>query len=117
MAQFAHPNTMLATNKPPLLPIAFSTSQKQLKLATIRIRMVCGTVLAALLGLVMPVRARDARSEPGLSYTNARFPGEPWSIHVVQIDRSRKDLAFFSAHARDKVLGVSLLADQARAVP
>jgi hypothetical protein len=41
----------------------------------------------------------------------------PWSIHIITIDRSRKDLAFFSAHANDKVLAVSLLADQARAIP
>jgi len=61
--------------------------------------------------------ARDATSEPGLTYTNVRVANVPWSIHVLKIDRSRKDLTFFAAHAKDKVLGVSLLADQARAVP
>jgi hypothetical protein len=35
----------------------------------------------------------------------------------MRIDRSRKDLSFVAAHARDKVLGVSMLAQQARAVP
>ena len=45
------------------------------------------------------------------------MPRIPWSIHVIKIDRARKDLTFFSAHARGKVLGVSLLAEQARAVP
>jgi hypothetical protein len=35
----------------------------------------------------------------------------------MRIDRSRKDLAFVAAHARDKVLGVSLLAQQVRGVP
>ena len=57
------------------------------------------------------------RNEPGLSYTNIRIASEPWSIHVLKIDRAQKDLTFFSAHAKDKVLGVSLLADQARTVP
>lgn len=57
------------------------------------------------------------RNEPGLSYTNVRFPSEPWSIHVIKIDRAQKDLTFFSAHARNKVLGVGYLADQARSVP
>jgi hypothetical protein len=56
-------------------------------------------------------------SEPGISYTNEKVPSEPWSIHVLKIDRSRKDLMFFSAHANDRVLGVSYIADQARAVP
>lgn len=61
--------------------------------------------------------ARDFGAEPGLSYTNIKVAAEPWSIHVLKIDRSRKDLIFFSAHARDKVLGVSYIRDQARAVP
>jgi hypothetical protein len=61
--------------------------------------------------------APGGESGSGLSYTNVKVASEPWSIHVLKIDRSRKDLIFFSAHARDRVLGVSLLADQARAVP
>ena len=60
---------------------------------------------------------RDATAEPGLSYTNIRVASEPWSIHVLKIDRSRKDLTFFAAHARDKVLAVSLIAEQAQSVP
>lgn len=59
----------------------------------------------------------EVKSEPGISYRNDRIPSEPWSIHVLKIDRSRKDLGFFSAHARDRVLGVSVLAQQAKAVP
>lgn len=63
--------------------------------------------------------AAEARATDtaGLEYSNDKVLSEPWSIHVVKLDRSRKDLFFFSAHARDKVLGVSLIADQARAVP
>jgi hypothetical protein len=56
-------------------------------------------------------------SEPGLTYKNDVMPNEPWSIHYVKIDRSRKDIGFFSAHAMNKVLSVSLLAEQARSVP
>jgi large repetitive protein len=59
----------------------------------------------------------QTQAEPGITYTNVKVVSEPWSIHVLKIDRSRKDLTFFTAHARDKVLGVSLLADQARAIP
>ena len=54
---------------------------------------------------------------PGVSYTNVTMPDVPWSIHVLKIDRSRQELAFYSAHARNQVLGVGLLAEQARAVP
>ncbi|HEY0551702.1 MAG TPA: hypothetical protein VGF13_19005, partial [Verrucomicrobiae bacterium] len=52
-----------------------------------------------------------------MSYTNIKVASEPWSIHVLKIDRSQKDLTFFSAHAGSKVLGVSYLRDQAAAVP
>ncbi len=55
--------------------------------------------------------------EPGVTHTNVKVASEPWSIHVLKIDRSQKDLTFFAAHARDKVLGVSLLRDQMGAVP
>jgi hypothetical protein len=78
--------------------------------------------LALLLAIGIPPEARAAgssllKSEPGLSYTNVKVASEPWSIHVLKIDRAQKDLTFYSAHARGRVLGVSLLADQARAVP
>jgi hypothetical protein len=63
------------------------------------------------------VRTGATKSEPGLSYKNEIVASEPWSIHVLKIERSRKDLTFYSAHARDKVLAVSFIADQARAVP
>jgi hypothetical protein len=78
-------------------------------------------VFAALTTAAIPtVQAANSagpRLEPGIYYTNEVVPRIPWSIHVIRIDRSRKDLTFFSAHARDRVLGVSLLADQARGVP
>ena len=63
------------------------------------------------------VQARDIRTEAGVTYTNVIIDSVPWSIHVLKIDRSRPDLAFYAAHAEDQVLGVSLIADQARNVP
>ena len=82
----------------------------------------CVMVLTALLAVGMLLRAgaseaRAPKSEPGVRYTNDRIRREPWSIHVIKIDRSRKDLTFFSAHAKDRVLGVGMLAEQARSVP
>lgn len=60
---------------------------------------------------------KGVSGEPGIAYKNDKISREPWSIHVVQIDRSRKDLGFFSAHAHNRVTGVSLIADQARSIP
>jgi hypothetical protein len=82
----------------------------------------CVAGLALLLAMGIPPAVGAAgsgllKSEPGLSYTNVKVASEPWSIHVLKIDRSQKDLTFYSAHARGRVLAVSLLADQARAVP
>jgi hypothetical protein len=83
---------------------------------------VCTLWVAVVLTVGMLLRAgafdaEAANSEPGITYTHQKVASEPWSIHVLKIDRSRKDLTFFAAHARNKVLGVSLIADQARAIP
>jgi hypothetical protein len=61
--------------------------------------------------------ARAPKSEPGVSYSNEKISRGPWSIHVLKIERSRKDLTFFAAHAKDRVLGVGMIAEQARGVP
>ena len=87
--------------------------------------LVRGRVVEARQERMQRVRAVEAKlstfaqgqSEPGLTYTNIKVPKEPWSIHILKVDRSRKDLTIVSAHARNKVLGVSMLSDQARSVP
>lgn len=64
--------------------------------------------------------AGAASATPGVTYRNHRLTaddGQPWSLHILKIDRSRPDLGFFAAHARDKVLAVSFIKDQAAAVP
>ena len=103
---------------PPPLP----SSQKPGKLIPLVIAAVGATGLAVFLAVGMFVRAGspdapELKSEPGVSYKNDRVARVPWSIHVLKIDRSRNDLTFYAPHARGKVLGVSLIADQARAVP
>lgn len=75
------------------------------------------TQARAVLATTPSVAAGAQRTEPGITYTNVRIVSVPWSVHVLKIDRAQKDLTFFSAHARDKVLGVSMIAEQARAVP
>ncbi len=106
------------TSLPPPLP----SSRNYAKLSLVVIAAVCATGLMVFLAVGMLVRAgatnpQEPKSEPGLTYENRWIARGPFSIHVLKIDRARKDLAFFSAHARNKVLGVSLIADQARAVP
>ena len=66
--------------------------------------------------LVKPVWP-TAELTPGVTYTNIRMANVPWSIHVLKIDRAHHDLSFYPAHAGSKVLGVSLIAEQARMVP
>lgn len=53
----------------------------------------------------------------GVSYKNEKIESGPWSLHVVKVDRSRKDITYHAGLARGKVLGVSMIADQARALP
>ncbi len=60
---------------------------------------------------------RPGRSDDGVRHWNERIERGPWSIHVVEIDRSRTDLGFHAALAAGKVLGVSRISDMARALP
>ena len=109
---------------PPLLPPPLPPSPKRRKfragpwviaLISAAALALCLTVGLRLRGDVSPGRA--ARSEAGVSYRNERIASVPWSIHVVKVDRSRKDLTFHVPLARGKVLGVSRIEEQARAVP
>src|SRR5262249_55240362 len=76
-------------------------------------------VIASCFALAQPgaAQAQSEKSEPGLTYSHEKVPSEPWSIHVLKIDRKQKDLVFLAAHAKNRILAVSLLADQARSVP
>jgi hypothetical protein len=49
---------------------------------------------------------------PGVSYTNHIVPGEPWSIHIVRIDRAVAPVVFHSAHAGGGALGLAPLTNQ-----
>jgi hypothetical protein len=49
---------------------------------------------------------------PGLRYANHREAEVPWSIHILQVDRSRSDLELLTVHARDTSLGLTTLSRQ-----
>jgi hypothetical protein len=80
----------------------------------------CVCFLAVVLTLGMLLRAdsgpTEKSSEAGVTHIHDTDAREPWSIHIVKIDRSRKDLTFIAPLARGKVLGVSRISEQARAI-
>jgi exopolysaccharide biosynthesis protein len=76
-----------------------------------------GIAAMVLLGSQIVVHGAGSTAEAGLTYTNIKVASEPWSIHVLKIDRSQKDLTFASAHAGTKVLSVSFVKDQAAGLP
>ena len=56
-------------------------------------------------------------SEPGVTHRHEQVASAPWSIHIVKVDRTRKDLAFYAPLATGTVLGVNLISEQARDIP
>lgn len=109
---------------PPLLPPPLPPPPKgdKFRARPWLITLACVGALAVCFTVGMRLRvgassARGPKSEPGVSYWNDKIAGVPWSIHIVKVDRSRKDLTFYAPLARGTVLGVSLIEEQARAVP
>lgn len=62
-------------------------------------------------GVTRGIAETDAPHLSGTVYTNYHTR-EPWSIHVVKIDRSTAHVALLSLHADDAALGVSSLSEQ-----
>lgn len=54
---------------------------------------------------------------PGAGYTNRLVPKEPWSIHIVRVDRARGEFEIQSAHALNLALGLSPLGRQLNQAP
>ncbi len=120
---------------PPVLPPPFSTPAGAGQAARIEARrrgsawkwaalgvLVLGTV-GVFVGQTVfshaegTVAVRPGRSEAGVRHWNDRVDRVPWSIHIIEIDRTRKDLGFYTPLAMGHVLGVSRVSDMARAVP
>ena len=68
--------------------------------------------------MVLSFLAEAANSSEltGASYTNVIIPSEPWSIHVVKVDRAGSGYEIQSQHAGGGALGLSTLRDQVAAV-
>ena len=53
---------------------------------------------------------------PGLDYLHVSETNHPWSIHIARLDRSRSDFEVLSALTRGKMVGLSSVASQAKAL-
>jgi hypothetical protein len=53
----------------------------------------------------------------GLDYENDQVRNVPWSIHLLKIDRSRRDLSFATTLGRGGILGLGPLTQQIEALP
>ena len=56
-------------------------------------------------------------SERGFVYQHDVVPEMPWSIHIVKVDRSRKDLVWTTCLGNGDRIGKSILTDQVRLLP
>ncbi len=54
---------------------------------------------------------------PGLAYTNQQVLREPWSIHVVRVDRHDPTLSLEAVHARNGAVGLASVSAQLREMP
>jgi len=73
--------------------------------------------LAALVfvtGLVLGITSLTAHAGElsGLAYTNSRVADVPWSIHVVQLDRSDRDYEIQSFHTQGGAVGLDTLSGE-----
>ena len=77
--------------------------------------------LILLLLLWCGCRQNSSQGSDGFTYRNDKQPARgregPWSIHILKIDRSARDLELHSTLARGTVLGLSTLAEQVRSLP
>lgn len=79
------------------------------------------SLVVLLLALVSSTQAgptnSPARGERGLSYLNDVVPEYPWSIHLVKLDRTRRDYVFGSSLGGGEAIGMSTLSEQLKTLP
>jgi len=83
-----------------------------------RMLLVSGCVATWLmLAATSPVLAAEGAPEKGITYKNDRIESAPWSVHVVKVPRNDPTLEVRSTLARETVLGLSRVSDQALDIP
>jgi len=70
------------------------------------------SILGCVIGFSLFTQVVSSSELSGITYTNVVIPAEPWSIHVIKIDRSASRYEIQSTHARGGALGLSTLRDQ-----
>jgi hypothetical protein len=58
-----------------------------------------------------------ARPERIISYTNVVDPSVPWSIHVVKVDFSQRDLRFCTTLGGGDIFGMEIVSEQIKTLP
>ncbi len=61
-----------------------------------------------------PESARPAHS---FQYTNEVNEDIPWSIHIIKIDRSRRDFEFCTTLGKGNEIGMGIISDQVKSLP
>ena len=74
------------------------------------------SVWGGIVALSIFVEVACGAEHSGATYTNVVVPTEPWSIHVVKIDRTGARFEIRSPHAGGGALGLSTLRDQVAGV-
>jgi len=59
----------------------------------------------------------QATSDGYVSYTNDIVPSVPWSIHIVKIDRTARNVRLCTGLGGGNFLGMGIVSDQVKAVP
>jgi hypothetical protein len=77
------------------------------------LRGIWACALIALLGQFAAIAENQSEVPSGIVYTNQRTR-EPWSIHLVRVDRSKHQFEIRSIHANGKAIGLRPLSQQLR---
>jgi hypothetical protein len=54
---------------------------------------------------------------PGFRYTNEVVEDMPWSIHIIEVERGRRDFEFCTTLGKGDVIGMGTVAEQVKSVP
>src|ERR1044071_4052536 len=99
------------STKPASVPPPLPSPKAPLRRRVAIIGLGCALAIAFAMGVAtslrQPVKAvAGSSTEPGVTHIHETVDSVPWSIHVVKIDRSRKDLSFYTPIAKGTILGV-----------
>lgn len=95
----------------PIPPIVFTNSPiRQFANSLLLTLVLLVGISAQVYGQALPTSQQEGL--PGLTYTNTRVRGVPWSIHVVRLERTNTLYRIDTGHAAGKAIGVDTLSGQ-----